>query len=212
MELAYIIILIVSPILSVIITEVIQKQKIKRLQKVTLFTTLIMNQNRTLSEGMAKILNLVNVVFYNNEGIIKISTEYYNCLSNDELSDEAGKELKNKKYNELINIIAEDIGYNKKNAKADISSAMITFSAPKSSTSSQDIVEELQQIPTETKSPSSLLDAYWADSKHSKPMRSRSHASSVDPHERHACEAREQLMIGTTEPHSGVEINIVSIK
>lgn len=105
-----IIAILLSPVIAVAITLWHQSRKERRDRKDRLFQTLmIYRKSVPPSHEWVNALNLIDVVFADNEKIVRIWKEYYQMLGSAK-SDHEYRD-RDHKYIELLSVMAKDLGY-----------------------------------------------------------------------------------------------------
>lgn len=155
-----IIAIILSPIIAVSISLWYQSYQSKRDAKLRLFITL-MAHRKTLPPvpDFVNALNLIDVVFYKNEGIIGLWHEYYDLL-HQEFSEKV-RESWDHKYLELLSEIAKELGY-KGLKQTDIDKFYSPIAHGKQYLKNQELQEELLRVLKNTSS-MLMLQKDWKD-------------------------------------------------
>lgn len=107
-EFVNIIAMITGPVMAVLITLWHQQRSEERNHKYTLFRTL-MKRRRGLNQDWVDALNLIDVVFYDNQEIVNSWHLYHEML----YRQERDHEEENRKYLDLLHSIALSLGYKK---------------------------------------------------------------------------------------------------
>lgn len=102
--------IIVSPIVAVMIGQLLQDRQKRRNDQMEIFKVLMINRGLGWSLDKVKALNLIEVVFFDKEEVLKQWRRYYEKLC---IANPSGKELLEIKEEEerLLYLIAEALGY-----------------------------------------------------------------------------------------------------
>ncbi len=100
--------LVFGPIIAVCITLWWQDRKEKRDAKRNLFMTLMAHRKGTPSYELVNALNLIDVVFADDDNVVKLWHELYALYSNPTPS-----EAQNHKYIDLLSAMATALGFSK---------------------------------------------------------------------------------------------------
>ena len=110
---------IFAPIITLVISSILQDQKDKRYQKIEIFKLLTADRHDLVNENTVRALNLIDVVFSDHKDVTHLWREYYEMQTNTGFNNENGNKLREEKYKELIHAMATILGY--KNYHLDIS-------------------------------------------------------------------------------------------
>lgn len=108
---------LLSPIIAILISILIQKRQAKTNMKVNIFNTLMNYRYSSINEEMTKMFNMIDIAFYKNKHVRKLWKEYYESLCNNNLINNR----KDEKRLELIYAMAKDLGYKNEISYLDIS-------------------------------------------------------------------------------------------
>lgn len=111
MELVNIISVVVSPLIAVLVSMWIQDRKERQQHKREILGTLIGARHNPLAIENIRALNVIDLVFYDEPHVRSLWREYFGMLCNEELNNQDGWELQNRKRNDLITAMAASLGY-----------------------------------------------------------------------------------------------------
>ena len=102
--------IILSPVLAVIITQRLQDRAKKREDKLTIFKTLMANRHYGwINRDSVYALNIIDIVFSNSSNVREKWALYHEYMSRP--SESISMSTSNIKSTELLEAIAEDLGY-----------------------------------------------------------------------------------------------------
>ena len=110
MQIINIIAIVLSPIIAVIVGQLLHNMEKKRADKVDIFKTLMINRGLGWSMESVKALNTIEVVFSNDKKVLEQWKKYYEklCIDNPSITEQAMIKMEGDK---LIELIAGTLGY-----------------------------------------------------------------------------------------------------
>lgn len=108
-----IIAIIISPIVAVIISQHLQERERMHLDKMDVFKTLMVSRGMSWTPEKVKALNIIEVVFYNDNKVLNQWKTYYESLCNDNPNNEELSKIK-AEGDRLLDTMAASLGYKDK--------------------------------------------------------------------------------------------------
>lgn len=105
-----IIAIVLSPIIAVVVGQILQNNEKKRADKMEIFKTLMMNRGQGWSMATVRSLNVIEVVFSNNEKVLRQWKIYHDKLLVENPSDTELVKIKNE-GDKLLEVMAASLGY-----------------------------------------------------------------------------------------------------
>jgi hypothetical protein len=112
--------IIFSPVVAVLISLWVQQRRETRQNQLSILTALIGSRHQPLSPEGVRALNMIDLVFHDNEKVRGIWHEYFDMLCNEGLNNPSGFQQRNKKNIELVTAMAAALGYGKAITHLDI--------------------------------------------------------------------------------------------
>lgn len=110
MEIINIIAIIVSPIIAVIVGQLLQAKSKRRADKLDIFKTLMVNRGLGWSIESVRALNIIEVVFSDDKEVLEQWKIYYDKLYVQNPNDAELAKIK-KEGDKLIEVMAKSLGY-----------------------------------------------------------------------------------------------------
>lgn len=150
MEIVSAIAIVVSPIIALILSILIQDRKEKRREayarKMNIFSTLIANRHRPIVEDNVRALNMIDVVFCDESSVLNLWHEYFDMLCNEGYNKGTGLEQRNKKYLDLLYQMAKVLGYEKALRHLDVDRIYRPIGLGVSEMRTDEILNELLRV------------------------------------------------------------------
>ena len=105
--------ILASPIVAVLIGQILLNREKKRSDKMEIFKTLMINRGLAWSTDTVKALNIIEIVFCNDKSVIKQWRKYYDKLCIENPSQKELQEVRDE-GNKLLEVIAHSLGYKDK--------------------------------------------------------------------------------------------------
>lgn len=112
MNIVNIVAVIAAPIVAVWVGQKLQDRQLKRKDKIELFKTLMISRNGWTVESV-RALNVLDVVFSDDEKVRNAWKNYYDKLCVDNTNDSELKKIQDAQY-ELLDTMAQSLGYKDK--------------------------------------------------------------------------------------------------
>jgi hypothetical protein len=110
----------VSPAVAVLISMWIQDRREKLQLKRNVFATLMATRPQAYSEEIVRAMNMIDVVFHDNENVRRLWGEYMEMLNNQGLNNPAGFALRDMKRAELLHEMAKCVRLGKEISHVDL--------------------------------------------------------------------------------------------
>jgi hypothetical protein len=139
-----------SPAIAMGVSLWFQDRRDKLQQKRFLFTSLMATRHHIISEEMVRALNMIDVVFHDNDRVRQLWREYLGMLNNQGLNNEQGYKQRDKKRLELIQEIATAVGYGKEISHLNVDDFYLPVGLAKERERAKEIGDELLRVLKET--------------------------------------------------------------
>jgi len=143
--------ILLSPVIAVLITIVLQNRRDKKNAKMNIFITLMSTRNRPPSEEITRALNMIDVIISKDKNIRRLWSEYFGMLSNEGLNNPVGYKQREQKNLEMITAIANNLGYKREITSLDVDKVYFPIGLKDQLENVSEIVTELKRVLKETK-------------------------------------------------------------
>ena len=144
--------ILLSPVIAVLVTMWIQKRIERRGVKLRILAQLMGNRHTPIAPENIVALNMIDLVFHDDERVRGLWSDYFDMLCNKGLDNELGWEQRNKKRNELITAVASSLGYSEQIDHLDVDRIYKPQGLGDRELDSQKLMEELLRVLTNTDS------------------------------------------------------------
>jgi hypothetical protein len=146
MTIVSIVAVLLSPIIAVLISMLLQNRRSVRTEKMQVFNALIGNRNNSIAIESVRALNMIDVVFHDASKVRGLWHECYDMLSNKGLDNELGYKLRQKKNLEMITEMAKTLGYGKAITHLDVDRAYSPIGLENQNQKGTQIADELLRV------------------------------------------------------------------
>ncbi len=139
--------ILLSPAIAVGVSILVQDWREKRKDKEFIFSSLMATRHQIYSDEVVRALNMIDVIFHDDEKVRELWREYYDMLHNPGLNNPTGWEQWKTKKLELIYEMAKVTGYGKKITHIDASRVYVPVGMVEDTLRARDLgVEQLRVL------------------------------------------------------------------